>query len=453
MAPDVAGGPARGRIPYNLEAETACLGSVLIKNTLLDDIFSVIKPEDFFDGRNRVIAEELFNRSLEPGHEPIDYITLQDSLSSQGKLEEAGGTAYLNTLIDGVATTANARLYANLVQEKSQLRQLINVGNEIIAYASNGELNADEALEKAQESLFTMTRERYNDYRPFREALNDTIDKIEENYRNRGQAVGVPTGYRDLDEKITGLHPSNLIILGGRPAMGKTALALSIAQNIAVSSSQRVGIGIFSLEMSYIEICMRILCADSRIPQIKLRKNDLIESDWPRLTASAGKLMDAPIFIDDTPGLGLHDITSKARRMVDEGCGVFIIDYLQLMGSLGGNIPREQFLAGISRGLKQLARELEVPIIALTQLNRGSEARTDKRPMLSDIRESGSIEQDADIVLFVHRQYYYEPDNEEIENEAEIIIAKNRHGEPGIIKLFFEGQFTRFENYRQGGPE
>jgi len=435
-------------IPHSPEAEAACIGSILLKNNLIDDVFTQIKPDDFFDGRNRIIADIIINRNETHSQEPIDIITLQTLLEKSKKLDSAGGISYINKLIDGVPTTANALHYAQIIKEKSQLRKLIDAGYSIVSYGTSANLNAEDALDKAQTDLFNLSKNRYSDYCTFKSALKDTIDKIEKNYKKKGH-IGIPSGYRELDDKISGFHESNLIILGGRPSMGKTALALSLVQNIAINRHEKTGVGIFSLEMTRIEICSRILCAESRIPQDKIRKNAIIESDWPKLLKAMDKLINAPIFIDDTPGLTLHEIMSKARRMYHEGCRIFIIDYLQIMDSSNPNIPREQFIASVSRGLKQLARELAVPIIALTQLNRSSETRTDKRPILSDIRESGSIEQDADIVMFIHRPAYYEPEREEIQNDAELIIAKNRHGQTGPAHLFYDGQFTRFDNKMQ----
>lgn len=434
------------KLPYNLEAEVACLGSVLMKNSVAESIFSKIEPNDFYDGRNKIIAEYIQDHINKASQAPIDIISLTDRLKESDKITNAGGIEYISNIIDSVPTTSNAEHYADIVKGKAVLRQIIECGNSIIGYANDNELSVPEALDRSQKELFNISKTNTQDYLPLKAILEDTINTIETNYKNKGTAIGIETGFTDIDNKVGGFHNSNLIIIGGRPAMGKTAFIISVAENIAIKAQNRVGVGIFSLEMSKHELCLRILCSQSRIPSEAFRKNTLSESDWPRLFNAANNMSDAPIFIDDTPSLGLYEISSKARKMVQEGAKLIIVDYLQLMGSHESNVPREQHIASISRGLKRLAKELEIPVIALTQLNRGSDKRDDKKPFLSDIRESGSIEQDADQVIFIHRQEVYEPEKEEFKNKAEIIIAKNRHGQVGIVEMFFHGAFTRFEN-------
>lgn len=444
------------KIPFNLEAETACLGAILLKNSVADEVFSKITAADFYDGRNRTIAEAISHHLGERRGMPVDLVTLTHSLRAEGMLERAGGVAYVTGLVDQVPTASNASHYAEIVREKSLLRRLIRCGQDIVGYATGTEFQVEEALEKSQQSLFELIKNEYADYGNLRTILKDTIDTVEKNYKNKGKAIGIETGFRDLDHFISGLHPSNFVIIGGRPGMGKTALVLSLIQNTSIHREEKVGVGIFSLEMSRMELCLRMLCAESRIPLTKFRKNALIESDWPKLFQGAERMHMAPIFIDDNAGLTIHELTAKARRMYQEGVRLIIVDYIQLMGSASQNsfMPREQFIASVSRSLKQLARELDIPIIGLTQLNRSSEARpgAEREPRLSDIRESGALEQDADIVLFIHRNTGGE-EAAETQNLVDIIVAKNRHGERGKLQLFFNAAYTRFENYARGEAE
>ncbi|MDA8032370.1 MAG: replicative DNA helicase, partial [Alphaproteobacteria bacterium] len=321
-------------------------------------------------------------------------------------------------------------------------------GNDIIANATKEDLDAYQALDKAQQILFSIVKDQYQDFEHFKDILKKTFDTIQNNYNNKGNAIGLETGFRKLDQLLAGLHPGNLFIVGGRPSMGKTAFALSMVQNMAIGRKEQMGVGIFSLEMSNYELCVRLLCAEAKLPMEKLRKNALIESDWPKLIGGAERMLQAPIYIDDSPGLTMLELSSKARRMVKLGVKFIVVDYLQLMSGQenGFNASREQFISSVSRGLKMLAKELEIPIVALTQLNRSSESRNDKRPLLSDIRESGSIEQDADVVCFIHRQSFYEPEKEDLKNKAEVIIGKNRHGKTGVATLYFHEDYPRFEN-------
>lgn len=436
------------RPPYSQEAEVACLGSILLKNSLIDDVFAIVTPQDFYDGRHQIIAGGVFEHRSKRGQEPIDIVTLTNQLKAVESLLDAGGAEYLSALISLVPTTTNAEYYARIVSDKSLLRKIIDAGNDIIAYALKEEAEVHQTLNEAQQRLFSIVKEKYQDFESFNTVLKNAFDTIQKHYNDKGSAIGIETGFRKLDELLAGLHSSNLVIIGGRPSMGKTALALSIVQNIAIDRKDKTGVGIFSLEMSKYELCLRLLCAESKIPMGKLRKNALIESDWPKLIAGAEKMHKAPIYIDDSPGLTMLELFSKARRMVQLGVKLIVVDYLQLLSGQESqnNQSREQFISSVSRGLKMLAKELDIPILALTQLNRSSESRTDRRPILSDIRESGSIEQDADIVCFVHRPSVYEPDKEELKNEAEIIVGKNRHGKTGIVSLYFHDDYPRFEN-------
>lgn len=435
-------------IPFNLEAEKACLGALFIKESVSDEIFSVVKPYDFYDNRHQIIAQAILSLKEKFSGRTIDIVTLAELLKSENKLDAAGGIATIQQLLDAVPTTANAWAYADIVHKKAILRRLMEVGSEIVGSAQKTDISPENALGAAEQMLFDISKEEYSDYTKLDSALHLTVEEMQKNYNNKGSAIGIETGYIDLDNLISGFHKGNLIIIGGRPSMGKTAFAISLLMNLAINRSNRVGVGFFSLEMSKIEICQRMICAQARVPADKIRKNALIESDWPKLISALDSMKDGSVFIDDS-ATSLHEIRSKSKRMVREGAGIIFIDYLTLMEAppeMGKQANREQAISAISRSLKRMARELEVPVVALAQLNRATESRTDKRPILSDIRESGSIEQDADIVAFVHRQSYYERDNEEIKNDGEIVVAKNRHGATGIVPLIFNGQFGRFEN-------
>ncbi|HMB01950.1 MAG TPA: replicative DNA helicase [Spirochaetota bacterium] len=435
-------------IPFNLEAEIACLGSILLKNSTADTVFAHINPEDFYDGRNKLIAETIREHVVSGTQQPIDIITLTDELNSRAKLGQAGGNEYISGLIDSVPTTSNVEHYAELIKNKATLRKLIESGNQIIGMARDSELSVEQALDKAQQAVFDIDKKNYNEYDNITNVLKATVNKLEQNYHGGGKSDIIKTGFRDLDELLGGLHKGNLIVIGGRPSMGKTALAVNIMENIAIRREETQAVGYFSMEMSKEELCIRLLCSQARIPSDKFRKDTLADNDWPRLIEAADRIYKTPVYLDETSNLSLAELTTKARKMVkQENVKLIIVDYLQLMETPNLGIPREQFISSLSRGLKRLARQLEIPIIALTQLNRTPDKRDDKRPFLSDIRESGAIEQDADIVCLVHRQSVYEPDNEEVQNRAEIMIAKNRHGEIKPVTMTFLGAFTRFENF------
>ena len=436
--------------PFSLEAETACLGAVLLKNNLFDGIFAKVEPSYFYDGRNKIIAETILSIRKKRGQEPIDLVTLINELKTNKQLSAVGGTEYVSNLIDTVPTTTNSEQYATIVREKALLRQISDCGHAIISLAKRGDLDANKVLDQAQEAIFNIAKSQYSDFLDFKTAVHKTFEELQEHYNNTGRSIGIESEFKRLDDVLAGMHPSNLIIIGGRPAMGKTAFVLSVLENIAISKreKERVPVGFFSLEMSHQELCTRILCAKARLPTEKLRKNALSESDFPKLMNAAENMYNAPVYIDDTPGLNILEIASKARRMVDLGVKLIVIDYLQLIGGEESSryTAREQFISYISRSLKKLARSLKIPIIGLTQLNRANESRTDKRPLLSDIRESGAIEQDADVVCFIHRESYYQRDNEELKNQAEVIVAKNRHGRTDTVKLLFHGHYPRFDN-------
>jgi replicative DNA helicase len=436
------------KIPYNLEAELACLGAILLKNDLAETLFGIISPEDFYNGRNRVIAETILRIRTERANLPVDLITLTDYLKNENKLSQAGGIEYISQILDAVPTTANAERYAEIVRDKALQRKLSECGREIVALSGSADVTVAQALDSSQQLLFNLETKRNSDFEVMGDILRKTIDQVEENYRNKGRAVGIPTGFRDLDRIIGGFQESNLIIIGARPGIGKTSFALSIVENISIHREEKIPVGIFSLEMTRNELCLRVLCAESRVPSEKVLRNQLHESDWPRLIQGAEKMLDAPIYIDDSSGISLYELTAKARRMRQRyKVELVIVDYLQLMASSGSNqMQRQEFVASLSRGLKQLARDLKIPVIALTQLNRNLETRGagEKEPKLADIRESGAIEQDADLVIFLHK-----PDGEEDEmkNHRDVIVAKNRHGQTSKFSLFFNAGLTRFENH------
>ena len=436
-------------IPHHLEAEKACIGSILLNNSVIDTIFTALKPNDFYDGRHQIIAKTIFDARDVKGEMAIDLVTLTDLLKQKNELKKAGDILYLNEIIGSVPTTRNVEYYRDIVKEKSRLRMLVDIAKQMETEASSNEHSDKDVIEKFQNELFSLTTGKYNEYESLKEILQQTVDQYEENYKNRGKAIGIESFYTRIDTILGGLHKQNLIVIGGRPSMGKTAFALSILQNIAITpeKNRRIACGLFSLEMSKIEICLRLLCMEAKLNQSRFRKNILSEADWSKIVASAGHMHDSPIFIDDSPSLGLYELAAKARKMVHEGVQVIVVDYMQLIDQVDHSISREQHISNISRRLKQLARELEIPIVALTQLNRSSEARTDKRPMLSDIRESGAVEQDADVVCLIHRPSFYK--EEDKPNIGEVMIAKNRHGQTGTVELYFQPEYPRFDNYSQ----
>ena len=432
---------------YDSDAEVACIGAMLLQNDFIDPVFSEITHDDFYDTRHRNIANYILEYRTSQLGKPIDLVTFTDYLRGVDKVETCGGLSYISSLIGEVPTTTNTLEYARIIREKSTLRQVIKAGNDIIATAYD-EPNVDKVLDISQKKVFDIAQKRYNRILEFFNVLEDTVDNIVERLKNPNETLGVPSGFRDLDQNIVGFQNSNLIVIGGRPSMGKTAFAVNILQNMAIHSSTPFGVGFFSLEMSAEELCMRILSAETGISSDLIKRKLINQNDINKIMSISENLSDKKIFIDDTPSLGLLEISSKAKEMVSKGVDLIIIDYLQLISTEGmsKNWSREQVVSSISRGLKVLAKEIQKPIIALSQLNRSAESRSDHRPLLSDLRESGSIEQDADIVLFLHREAYYDKDNQDIENKAELIVAKNRHGKTEKIDLYFDARFVKFHN-------
>ena len=437
--------------PNDVEAEQAVIGSMLTDKEAVSAAIEVLKPEDFYREDNRIIFEAIL--SLYGRSEPIDIITLKSELSSMGKFEAVGGLEYIAELPDKVPTTANVEQYIKIVEEKSVLRNLIKTANEIITLGYDQTQEVDSIIDGAEKKIFeVMQKKNQKGYTPIKDILVETFTELEQLYNQKQRITGIPTGFSDLDFRTSGLHNSDLILVAARPAMGKSAFALNIATNAAVRA--KVPVAIFSLEMSKEQMTSRILCSEAMVDSNKVRTGKIDDEEWGKLAAASGELSEANIYIDDTPGISIMEIRAKCRKMkIEKNIGLVVIDYLQLVqGSGKRGSSREQEIAEISRSLKILAKEINVPVIALSQLSRAPEQRPDHRPMLSDLRESGSIEQDADIVMFLYRDDYYNEDSEK-KNIAEVILAKHRAGSTGTVELLWLGNYTKFANidkYREG---
>lgn len=436
--------------PNDTIAEQAVLGSMLVDKDAVIAAVEILVPEDFYREDNKEIYAAMMELYGLGKH--IDMITIIDQLKLRGTLEKVGDATYIATLIDNVPTTSNIESYVKIVEEKSVLRKLIKVANDILKMGYGQTEEVDTIIEQTEKKVFDVLQDRNaRGYSSLREVLVTAFDTIEKMYQNKNKVSGIESGFIDLDKKISGLNPSSLIILAARPAMGKSAFVLNIAEYVAMHD--KVPVMIFSLEMSKEEIANRMLASESEVDSMKIKNgNDLTSEDWLKLGQASGRLSDIPLYIDDTPGLTSAELRAKCRKAkLEKNIGLVIIDYLQLMESKTKSPSRQQEISEISRSLKILAKELQIPVIALSQLSRATESRTDHKPMLSDLRESGAIEQDADIVMFIHREDYYNPVTEK-KNIAEIIIAKNRSGETGTVELAWLGQYTKFANlYR--GPE
>ncbi|MHB1004635.1 MAG: replicative DNA helicase [Chloroflexota bacterium] len=435
--------------PHSIEAEEAVLGSVLIDREAIGSIASFLRDADFYRDRNREIyasALTLYDR-----REPTDVLTVRDELERRGKLEDVGGAAYLASLSAGVPTAVHVEFYARIVERTSVLRRLIGAAGQIAALGYDQQAEeVDVLLDKAERALFAVSQRRQTrDFVPLHTALKEYFDTIDYLHEHKGEVMGVPSGFRDLDQMTGGLHASDLVIVAGRPAVGKTSFVLTIAHNAAVKF--QVPVAIFSLEMSVEQLVQRLLCSEAAVDAHRLRSGFIDEFEWHRISHAFGVLSEAPIYIDDTANITTLELRAKARRMkVEHNIQLLIIDYLQLMQGRGLE-NRVQEVTEISRGLKILARELDIPVIALSQLSRAVESRQDHRPVLSDLRESGSIEQDADIVMFLHREELYKRDTER-KNIADVIVAKHRNGPTGDVTLRFFPAQTRFadlERFRQ----
>jgi len=449
-------------LPHNLDAEASVLGGVLLRNDVLTQL-DTIEVDDFYDHRHKVVFQAI--RNLEATAKPIDVVTLENEIEKAGKLDAIGGVAFLGELALRVPTADNVVAYAEIVVDKHQARKLMLASGDILEKGYEDNLEVRDYLDDAEAKIFEVTQRRdKSGPEPIKGLVKKVFSSLDERFKSPDGITGVPSGFIDLDTRTAGLQPTELIILAARPAMGKTSFAMSLAQNAATGGGWPVLV--FSLEMSSTQLAERMLCSEARVDSSALRRGQLQRQDMTNLTYAAASLSKAPILIDDTPALSLRELRARARRFRSnpelfpkdnsgKKTGLIVIDYLQLMrGSpQAAKASREQEISEISRGLKGLAKELDCPVLALSQLNRSLEQRTDKRPQLSDLRESGAIEQDADVILFIYRDVVY---NKEAENPhiAEVIIGKNRHGATGTIETHFEGRYTRFENLsqRSDGP-
>jgi replicative DNA helicase len=450
-------------LPHNLDAEASILGGVLLRNEVLTQL-DTLEVDDFYDMRHKIVFGAI--RALEATAKPIDVVTVENEIEKQGKLDAIGGIAFLGELALRVPTADNVVAYAEIVSDKHQARKLMLAASEISERGYEDGLEVRDYLDDAEAKIFEVTQRRdKGGPEPLKSLVKKVFSSLDERFKADGGITGVPTGFADLDNRTAGLQPTELIILAARPAMGKTSFAMSLAQNAATVPADKGGgwpCLVFSLEMSSTQLAERMLCSEARVDSQALRRGQLQRQDMTNLTYAAATLSKAPILIDDTPALSLREVRARARRFrsnkelfAGKKFGLIMIDYLQLMrGSpQAAKASREQEISEISRGLKSLAKELDCPVLALSQLNRSLEQRTDKRPQLSDLRESGAIEQDADVIFFIYRDVVY---NKEAENPhiAELIIGKNRHGATGTVETHFEGRFTRFENLsqRSDGP-
>lgn len=434
----------RDRVPpQNLEAERATLGGMLIDQDAIPRVLEFLSADECYQESHREIFQAII--TLFQRNEPADLVTVTNALRTSNKLDSVGGAAYLSELAEQVPTTANIAFYAKIVHEQALLRRLIAGGTEIVqkCYQNSGE-DVDNLVDEAEKIIFNVAEDKSKrSFYTMREIVKESFKLIEQRYEQKNSITGVPTGFSDLDHKTAGMQPSDLIIVAGRPAMGKTSLALCMAAHAALDS--QVPTAVFSLEMSKEQLVYRLLCSEAKVDASRLRGGYLAESDWPKLTQAAGHLSDAPIYIDDTPAISVLEMRAKARRLQREkGLGFIIVDYLQLMRAGGRVESREREISEISRSLKALAKELNVPVIALSQLNRAVESRQDKRPQMSDLRESGAIEQDADVICFVYRDEVYNPETAD-RGIAEVIIGKQRNGPTGTVRLKFFNEYTRFE--------
>lgn len=441
-----ASGPDDLLPPQDVNAERSVIGSMLMSKDAIADVAEQVRGEDFYRPAHETIFDaviDLYGRG-----EPADAITVADELTKRGDLQRIGGQAYLHELVQSVPTAANAGFYAQIVAERAVLRRLVDAGTKIVQMGRGaGEGNVEDIVNRAQAEVYKVADQRGSeDYVPLASTLEETFTEIEVAAGRTDEMIGVPTGFIELDSLTHGLHPGQMIVVAARPAVGKSTLGVDIARAAAIKHGQPAAI--FSLEMSRTEITMRILAAEASIQLQNLRKGTLSEDDWKKLARYMGTLSEAPLFIDDSPNMSLMEIRAKARRLSQQhGLKLVIIDYLQLMSSGKKVESRQQEVAEFSRALKLLAKELEVPVIAISQLTRGPEQRTDKRPQMSDLRESGSIEQDADVVILLHR----DRDNPEREGEADVIVAKHRNGPTKDIVLAWQGHYSRFGNIANDG--
>ncbi len=430
--------------PNDQNAELVFLGCMLFDNDGLQDGLRLLKDDDFYRPNNKAIFSAMQD-IFEHGN-PVDIITLSDALKKKNEFEIIGGLPYLLQISESVNTSANIEVYAKIIEEKSILRKLIKVSGEVQNSAYQGQDDIDYIIDVAEKGIFDIVQNKKSEnFAEIKDIMSDAISNIEDLFQNQGKTTGLSTGFKDFDRKTAGLQKADLILIAARPSMGKTAFALNILQNIAVNEAKSVAV--FSLEMSKDSLVNRMICSHAMVDSNRFRTGDLNDEDWSKIGDSVCPLSNAKIFIDDTPGITINELRAKSRKLkMERGLDLIVIDYLQLMSGSKRTESRQQEVSDISRGLKAVARELEVPVVALSQLSRANEKRPDKRPMLSDLRDSGAIEQDADLVCFIHREEYYNPEEvaEEDRGVSEIIIAKQRNGETGTVKLRWFGQYTKF---------
>jgi replicative DNA helicase len=444
--------------PHSIEAEQSVLGGLLLDNGAFDRVADVLREEDFYRYDHRLIWQQI-SRLIERS-QPADVVTVFEALQTAGKADEAGGLAYLNALAQETPSAANIRRYAEIVRDRAILRMLISTADEISTTALNPQgKDTRQILDEAESKVFQISEQGARGaagFQGLQDLLGKVVERVDQLYSqaNASDVTGVPTGFADLDRMTSGLQPGDLVIVAGRPSMGKTAFSLNIGEHVAVSEG--LPVAVFSMEMGATQLAMRMVCSVGRLDQQRLRTGRLVDDDWPRLTSAIQKMQDAQLYIDETPALNSLELRARARRLSRQcgQLGLVIVDYLQLMAgsSSSGGENRATEISEISRGLKALAKELHCPVIALSQLNRSLEQRPNKRPVMSDLRESGAIEQDADVILFIYRDEVYNPDSAD-KGTAEIIIGKQRNGPIGTVRLTFVGQYTKFENFTAGGYE
>ncbi|MGB5216818.1 MAG: replicative DNA helicase [Smithella sp.] len=431
--------------PQNIEAEQSVLGSILLENSALNSVQEIISDGDFYSEAHKKIFKTIYD--LSEKNEPVDLITLSNALRDKNMLDSVGGMSYLASLVDNVPSAANAANYSKIVKEKAILRGLITTATEIIDSCYEANTDVDNILDSAEHHIFEISENKVRqDFSPIKDVVKESFKSIEGLYASKELITGVTTGFHKLDELTAGLQKSELIIIAGRPSMGKTAFALNIALNAAMDA--QVPAAIFSLEMSKEQLAFRLLSSKARVDSQRLRKGFLGETDWPKLTTAAGLLSETPLYIDDTAAITVLEMKAKSRRLkADKGLGLIVVDYIQLMRSSYTHDSREREISDISRSLKALAKELKVPVVALSQLNRQVESRTNRRPQMADLRESGAIEQDADVIAFIYRdEVYNKSEDNPDKGVAEIIIAKQRNGPTDTVKLAFVDKYTSFEN-------
>ncbi len=429
--------------PQSLEAEQSVIGSMIMDREAIEAVKDTIIDDDFYHPDLKIIYQAIVD--LYMTNKPVDLVTLQSLLKDRNVLDQVGGIEYLSKLAMAVPTSAHAKHYALIVKEKATLRKVIRASQDISSEAFEGSLPIDAILNGAEERIFNIVQNRDSgEFSSAAELINPMLTKLEQLTKNQGKVTGIPTGFLDLDYRTAGMQPSDLVLVAARPSMGKTAFALNLVQHAAVH--EKKSCAMFSLEMSKEQLLNRMVCSEAMVDAQKVRTGDLDDEDWTKISMGAVILAESPIYIDDTPGITIADMRAKCRKLkMEHGLDLIMIDYLQLMSGNGKTQSREQEISEISRGLKALAREMSAPVIALSQLSRACESRADHRPMLSDLRESGAIEQDADVVMFLYRDEYYNPDTE-AKNQAELIIAKQRNGPTGTINLVWIGQYTKFRN-------